>query len=182
MSQKHDIDYVNEEYTNFDDTSIDDEALKKGADEFQRFWLRPLSRVNKVIPVRLRINKSFSGWKLKDELIQALGLKVGDTINTEVSVLFTGKLIEDSDSVDLFADGEAADWLVDMVIKESSPIGCVIDCLVKLSYCDAPVGRNDKMINKASLLMEKGIRFVEYDHRAAMEQRDRSDLLDMLLK
>ena len=164
-----------------DEANITEEELKIGAFEFQRFWLRPLSRAGQIIPVRLRINKRFSGWKLKDELIQSLGLKVGDSINTEVTVLFTGDLIGYSDDMDLFADGEAADWLLDTVIKNNSPIGCVIDCFVELSYCEAPVGKNGKMINKASLILEKGIRCVEYDKSKESGQNDNTDMLSMIL-
>ena len=52
---------------------IDEISLKKGAVEFQRFWLRPLTGAGKKIPLRLRINKRFGGWRLKDELVNALG-------------------------------------------------------------------------------------------------------------
>ncbi len=144
-----------------DATLITENDLKTGANIFQRFWLRPLSGNGRIIPLRLCINSRFGGWKLKDELVVALGLKVGDCITTEVSVLFAGNLINDEDDIDLFADGSAADWLLDEVSKVESPIGCIIDAFVELSYCEAPVGGvSGKMVGKASLILRDGIRVI----------------------
>ena len=161
---------------------ITEEMLKDGAFEFERFWLRPQSRAGKLVPLRLRINKRFGGWKLKDELVKALGLKVGDCINTEVTVLFSGNLIEEPDDTDLFADGKAADWLLDIVTSMGGPVGCVFDCWAELSYCQAPVGGlSEKMVNKVSLVLKEGIRFVENDPSKSSGAEGMSSLLARLL-
>ena len=160
---------------------ISDVELKKGAYEFERFWLRPHSRAGQIVPLRLRINKRFGGWKLKDELVTALGLTVGDCINTEVTVLFGGNLIDESDDTDLFADGFAADWLLDVVTSAGGPVGCIIDCYVELSYCKAPVGGiAEKMVNKVSLILKKGIRFVTIDPNDK-RKTELSSILDNIL-
>lgn len=157
-TKKKDTQNYSDEFIKDDD--IDEILLQKGAVEYQRFWLRPLTGKGKIVPLRLRINKRFGGWRLKDELVNALGLVVGDCINTEVTVLFAGNLIDEEDETDLFADGLAADWLLDVLADKDTPIGCVVDCWVELSYCEAPVGVSGKIINKASLILKKGIRFV----------------------
>ena len=141
-----------------------EDDLKNGADKFERFWLRPQSIAGQLIPVRLRLNKKFSGWKVKDELISALGLTVGDTISTEISVQLGLGIIDDTGDMDLFADGEVADWLIDCVTKASGVEGCLLDCFVRLVYCKAPVGANGKIVNKVSLVLESGIRFVGVDN------------------
>ena len=137
--------------------------LKEGAATFERFWLRPKKANGTDVSVRLRINNRFGGWKLRDGLVEALGLEVGDCINTEVTVLLGPNLIDDADNVDLFAGGEAADTLLDILVANSDdPIGCVIDCRVKLSYCNAPVGGQfGEVVGKVSLILEEVIQFVE---------------------
>ena len=132
---------------------ITKEALEDGAYKFEQFWLRPSKYVGEIIPIRLRINKKWGGWKVKDDLIQALGLEVGDTISTEITVELTKGIIDDDDDTDLFASGDGADWL----LKNAAHPGSVIDCFVRLSYCRAPVGRNEKMINTVALVFVKGI-------------------------
>ena len=63
------------------------EDLEKGARDFEVFWLRPQKMANKEVILRMEIKTRWGGWKLKDGLVKSLGLVVGDTINTEVSVL-----------------------------------------------------------------------------------------------
>lgn len=146
------------------ETDISEDALRDGANKFERFWLRPQRLAGKMIPIRLRINKKFGGWKVKDELIRAVGLTVGDCITTEVSVQLGNDIIDDDGDTDLFADGEGADWLLDQVTNAGVVEGCIIDCFVRLIYCRAPIGMNGKMINKASLVFVSGIRYVGIDH------------------
>ena len=140
--------------------------LKEGARQYENFALRPKKYAGNVVPLRLRITSKFGGWKLKDELVEALGLAIGDCINTEVSVLLTHDLLADSDDMDLFADGEAADWLLNEIgAKGGSPVGCTVDCYVLLSLCQAPVGGFDKVVNKASLILLRGIKFSKNTRR-----------------
>lgn len=135
--------------------------LREGAELFERFWLQPIRYANKEVKLRLRLNKKFGGWKVKDELVEGLGLQVGACINTEVSVKFGPNIIDDDGDTDLFADGEAAEWLVNSVLndtdQENRVEGRIIDCIVRFSYCRAPVGQNDKEISKVTLILVKGL-------------------------
>ena len=135
--------------------------LREGAELFERFWLQPARYANKEVKLRLRLNKKFGGWKVKDELVEELGLQVGDCINTEVSVEFGPNIIDDDGDTDLFADGEAAEWLVNSVLnatdQKNRVEGRIIDCIVRFSYCRAPVGPKDKEINKVTLILVKGL-------------------------
>ena len=147
-----------------DVTEVEEEDLREGADIFERFWLRPQRLAGRIIPVRLRINKRFSGWKVKDELIRAVGCTVGDCITTEVSIQLGNNIIDDEGDTDLFADGDGADWILDQIANAGVVEGCIIDCYVRLIYCRAPVGGNNKMVNKASLVFVSGVRYVGIDN------------------
>lgn len=71
-----------------------------------------------------------------------------------MSVEFGPGIIDDDGEMDLFADGEAADWLLDIVLSNGVLEGRLVDCYALLNYGEAPVGRDDKTIMKASLLPE----------------------------
>lgn len=143
------------------DANVNDKDFCAGAEVFERFWLQPSDYAGQKIKLRLRLNRKFGGWKVKDELIKALGLRVGNSINTEVSVLLGPGIIDDNGDTDLFADGEAAKWLIDTVLNDEKNRGVVegriIDCVVKLAYCLAPVGDNNKQVNKVTLVLLRGI-------------------------
>lgn len=116
---------------------------------FEWFCLRPARYKDMKAVLRLTVTKKWSGWKVKDELIRSLGLKVGDTIVTEVNVESAGQYIDDVDGIDMFADGANADWL----LENNVGIGSIIDCLVQFKYEPAPVGYREKIINKVSLVV-----------------------------
>ena len=147
--------------------NVTDEMLKEGAEKFEMFWLRPSTLASEVVPLRLRINKKWGGWKVKDELIQALGLEVGDTVSTEITAQLTAEMIDDNDDTDLFASGEGATWL----LANAATPGSIIDCYVRFSYCKAPVGVNNKIVNKVSLVFVKGIKYVGFDKNYALSSR-----------
>lgn len=167
---------------NFD--GITEEILRDGANKFERFWLRPQRMAGKMIPIRLRINKKFGGWKVKDELIRAVGLTVGDCITTEVSVQLGNNIIDDDGDTDLFADGDGADWILDQITNAGVVEGCILDCFVRLNYCRAPVGSNNKMVNNASLVFVSGIKYVGVDHNYVLSSNtsstDMNDLAEIL--
>lgn len=143
---------------------------------FEKFWLQPKKYCNKEAAVRLRLNKKLGGWRLKDELVRGLGLDVGDCINTEVSVLLGPGIIDDNGDTDLFADGEAADWLIETVLRNNKKPaiveGCVIDCIVKFVYGEVPVGIDDKSVSKISLVLVKGIGIHGYEEASPTGMRD----------
>lgn len=139
--------------------NVSEQMLADGAKQFEFFWLRPAKYAGGIVPVRLRINRKWGGWKVKDSLIRSIGLDVGDCITTEVTIKLTQGIIDDNDDTDLFASGEGADWLLENVAKP----GGVCDCYVRFVYSKAPIGKDDKIITKVSLVFVKGIRYVGYD-------------------
>lgn len=150
------MDNMNKDYIQIKD--IDVSVLEKGAKDFEIFWLRPKKMHNKEAIIRMKINKKWGGWKLKDELVQSLGLTIGDTINTEVSVLNAPGLIRSSDDTDLFADGTGADWLLDNNVG----LGAIIDAKVRFTYTKAPVGGiESREVWKVSLVFLEGYSVIQ---------------------
>ena len=137
---------------------IAEDILRAGGKSFEFFWLRPKKMASKEAVVRMKINKKWGGWKLKDGLVQSLGLVVGDTINTEVSILFAPDLIDDASDTDLFASGKGADWLLDNDVG----YGSIIDAKVRFVYSKAPVGGLEgKEVWKISLVFVEGYGIVK---------------------
>ncbi|MCD7843453.1 MAG: DUF4062 domain-containing protein [Clostridiales bacterium] len=136
--------------------TVNEDMLREGAVMFEKFWLRPSRYAGETVPLRLQINKKWGGWKVKDELVEGVGLEVGDTINTEVIVDLTKGIINGGDDTDLFAGGDGADWLLD---NEVIP-GDTIECYVRFANCRAPIGQNGKIINTVALVFVKGIRVI----------------------
>ena len=142
------------EMTNF----FSESEREEGAKPFEEFWLRPKKKAGEVVKLRMKITEKWNGWKLKDELVNSLGLVIGDTINTEVSVLDGPGLIETADDTDLFASGEGADWLLDNNIG----LGSVIDAEVRFMYSRAPVGGlTGRDVWKLSLVFVKGYAIIK---------------------
>ena len=159
--------------------NISDDDLVKGANTFEKFWLRPQRFAGRIVPLRLRINKKFSGWRVKEDLIRAVGLSVGDCITTEVSIQLGNNIIDDYGDTDLFADGQGADWILDQIENAGVVKGCIIDCFVRLIYCRAPIGQNGKTINKACLTFVNGIRFVEIDKNYVLSSNNSENEEDL---
>lgn len=142
----------------FDETFPADTDLEKGGKDFEVFWLRPIKMANAEATIRMQINTRWGGWKLKEGLVNSLGLQVGDTINAEISVLKRPGLIDDADDVDLFASGVGADWLLDNNVGS----GSIIDAKVKFVYAPAPVGGIEgREIRKLSLVLIEGYNIVK---------------------
>lgn len=163
---------------------IPEEELAAGARVFELFWLRPSRYAGREVNLRVMVNGRLGGWKLKDGLVSSLGLKVGDTVNAEVTVLLGPGIISDSDDVDLFADGDAATWLLDTILRAGSAEGCVVDVRVRLAYETAPVGGPEgRSVGKASLVLLEGIRYVECTPKRVAKMEDRkSRLLSTLIE
>lgn len=144
-------------------SSPTDDQLRAGARDFEMFWLRPRRYAGKDAMVRLMLTGKLGGWKLKDELVESLGMAVGDCINVEVDVLMGPGIIDDNGDTDLFADGEQAEWLIDAVMGAGSAVGTTIDCKVRFVYDSVPVGMGSKMVSKISLVLLEGYRIVSID-------------------
>ena len=151
-----------------------------GAKEFEFFWLRPKKMAGHEAVLRMKINKKWSGWKLKDELIDSIGLTIGDTINTEVTVLNAPGLIRSADDTDLFADGINADWLLENDIG----VGSIIEGKVRFMYSKAPVGGlESKEVWKISLVLLEGYKVLQgRENSRVASNNDQSSILKELMK
>lgn len=160
-----------------DSINIKEEDLKNGGRLFELFWLRPKNYAGKEVPLRIRINKKWGGWKVKDELVSSVGLEVGDTISTEITPFFTTGMIDDDAGTDLFASAQGADWLLNNNVK----VGSIVDCFVRFSYSSAPVGPNGKDVSLISLVFLQGIAVVGVDNDyCAKDKQKSSDFSDVL--
>lgn len=158
--------------------AIDENELKEGAKLFERFWLLPKRYMDQTAKMRLRINKKWGGWKLKDELVSSLRLEIGDTISTEITPYFTNNIIDDDNDTDLFASADVADWL----LENNVGIGTIIDCSVRFAYTKVPVGFNGKDVYKISLVMEEGLSVVGVDRKYIEESDENSSNISDLFR
>ncbi len=154
-----------------------EKVLREGGNLFEKFYLRPKKYNDRIVNLRMRVNKKWSGWQIKDEVVKSLGLEVGDTIATEVTPYFTNGIIED-ENTDLFASDKAVDWLLEKRVN----IGSIIDCKVRFAYTQVPVGIGGKMIYKISLVLEEGIAVVGEDEEYILMQRGEGLEFGALLK
>lgn len=158
--------------------NVEETVLQQNARLFEEFWLRPKRYEGRTVPLRIRINSKWGGWKLKDELVTSLGLEVGDTISTEVTPYFMTGIIDEKNDTDMFASGDGADWL----LKNDVTVGTVIDCEVQFAYTKAPVGPNGKEVFKVSLIFKRGLAVVDQDQSYIAKQELKSKNLDDLIR
>ena len=85
---------------------------------FRKFVLRPLRYDRKEIILPITIASGFSGWRLKEKIVSAIGLTVGDTISCDINVqqniavsIYQNMLNESLSKFSLYAEGINADWL-----------------------------------------------------------------------
>lgn len=160
---------------------IAESELKEGAKVFEMAWLRPkkIENSNIEVTLRMKINKKWGGWKLKDEVVKSVGLEVGDTINTEVSILCGPGLIDDLGDTDLFASGKGADWLLENEVGK----GSVIDAKVKLIYSPAPIGGVEgKVLWRLSLVFLEGYEIIQrrIESGGIKQNKDLNELRELL--
>ena len=163
--------------TNISTTSntVTEETLKEGAKKFEQFWLLPKRMMNQEATLQLELTKNWTGWKLKEELVESLKLPIGETMNTEVKVLCGPGLMDETDDTDMFAGGEEAMWLLDHNVAA----GSIINATVKFAYTKAPVGGAGKEIWKVSLIFVKCIEIVR-ERTDVSEKQDQSSAFDAL--
>lgn len=87
-----------------------------GAELFRRFILLPKRYSGREAILRIRMDGQFGTWKVKDEIFEAFGFDSGDAIfGNDATVI--GADFEDIDenvrTIDFFAAGESADWILD---------------------------------------------------------------------
>lgn len=164
---------------------VTEEDFRKGAQLFARFWLRPQKYATQSAKMRIKVNTKWMGWKIKEELIEALKLEVGNTICAEVTPLFMPDIIDEDDEIKLFVPGDLIESLLDNNISTDS----VFDCQVCFLYAKAPIGPNGKDVYTVSLRLDKIINVCkndsqsnESDENDENDENDVDDLLDNILQ
>ena len=92
------------------------EDYTDGAELFRRFVLLPKRYSGREVVLRVRMDGQFGTWKIRDELFEAFGFDPGDAIFGNDATVIGADMDDIDDSVrtiDFFADGESADWLLE---------------------------------------------------------------------
>lgn len=147
------------------DKSILETDLQDNAKVLESFCLLPALYKDRQICLRFQLRKPWSGWNLRDDVAESLGFTPGATMGTTVGSYWDSELSADIKNLNLFASGEAAQWLIDNRIS----MGDVFDCKVKLFY--GRIGADAKF-NAIALTMTKGLQVVK---RKEPIQLDASD-------
>ncbi len=89
---------------------------------FRKFILRPIRYDRQEITLPVTISSGFSGWRLNERIISALGLTIGDTISCDINAKFSSinsrqhNVLDDSlNRFSIYAEGINADWLESVV-------------------------------------------------------------------
>lgn len=104
-----------------------------GAHLFKRFLLLPERYKGREAVLRIRMDGGYSSWKLRDEFFEAFGIKNGDAVfgkDTAVFGINLDDIDENSNTIDFFAEGKNADWILDNSITN----GTVFEGKFKFAY------------------------------------------------
>lgn len=156
---------------------INENLYKKGADTFKRFMLLPERYKNNEVVLRIRFDGKFGTWIIREALFEAFGLDRGDTIFcNDVSVLGVdfSDIDEDSLTIDVFAEGKSADWIIDNNVS----LGTIIEAKFKLGYEFLP-GRKTDGYKKAVLIMREGLSVIGKDEKAIYQSKNKDKEKDI---
>lgn len=131
---------------------------KEALNAYKKFLLMPNRYRDAEAIISLRVNSGFSGWMLRDDLVTTLGLTLGDTVQCDVISVDdeTNEMLSESlREIDLFADGENAEWLVDNVTHTGTILKVHVKFVCKIVR---GITRNpDQEVLKVALIMIKGL-------------------------
>lgn len=102
-------------------TSTDEYAV--GSQTYRKFIVLPERYKNTEVFLRVRINGTYGSWQQRDVLFEAYNLPPGDALRiNDITVLGADLSDIDADGgiLDLYAEGSAADWLLDNNVSKSS--------------------------------------------------------------
>lgn len=102
--------------------STSDEYIA-GALTYRKFIVLPERYKDTEVPLRIRIDGNYGSWKQRDVLFEAYGLPTGDALRiNDITVLGVNLNDIDADGgiLDLYAEGKAADWLLDKEVTTGS--------------------------------------------------------------
>lgn len=134
--------------------SLGENEYKEGAMLFRRFILLPERYKDKEAILRIRFDGKFGTWLVREALFEAFGLNRGDTVFcNDVVVIGTdfADIDDDSLTIDMFAEGKSADWMIDNNIT----LGSIIEAKFKFAY-EFVEGDTKIGYKKAVLIMKEG--------------------------
>lgn len=147
-----------------------------GAKLFKRFILLPERYKDKEAVLRIRMDGGFSGWSLREEMFEAFHVKSGDTIFGNDATVFGIDLSdvgEKARTIDFFAEGKSADWILDNEITN----GIIFEGRFRFLYesvvgaASRPFGDVDAKI--AALLLLEGLRVLGPDSSYRNRRKNR---------
>lgn len=91
---------------------------EKAVEILKKFILRPIRYDRQEIILPVTVSCGFSGWRLKERIISAIGLTIGDTISCDINIranlagsAYYNMLNESLNRFSIYAEGINADWL-----------------------------------------------------------------------
>lgn len=105
----------------------------EGAQVFKKFILLPERYKNEEVILRIRIDGPYGSWKQRDALFEAYSLPPGDTLRiNDVTALGIDLSDVDADAgtIDLYAEGKNADWIIDA----GASMGSIVEGKFRLLY------------------------------------------------
>lgn len=99
-------------------------------DTISKFLLRPVRYQNIEFEVTMKVVSELSGSTLKDDIVKALGLELGNTLSVNVNILRENGTLLSNQRISIYADKENADWL------ENVLPGNIIKANVKTAFCE----------------------------------------------
>lgn len=137
-----------------------------GAKLFKRFILLPERYKGKEAVLRVRMDGGFSGWRLRDEMFEAFQVKNGDAILCNDATVFgidLSDIEEKARTIDFFAEGKHADWILDNEITNGIIFEGKFRFLYELVPDAVPRSSGDVDAKIAMLLLLEGIRVIGLD-------------------
>ena len=127
---------VNSNAIDIEDVHEDDIPRdEKAVEIFTKFILRPIRYDRQEIIMPVAISSGFSGWRLKERIISAIGLTIGDTISCDINTKANPASSSSQNMINesltrfaIYAEGINADWLEAKVTH----IGQVVELRLRL--------------------------------------------------
>lgn len=120
--------------SNLEQLSIDSSRLlinqnEDYEDTIRKFVLRPLRYQGIEVELSMKVVSGLKGSNLKDDIVKAFGLELGDTLSYEVNILGKNGEILVNRKISVYADKGNADWL------EKVLPGSIISARIKTAFC-----------------------------------------------
>lgn len=126
-------------------------------DTISKFLLRPARYQDIEFETTMKVVSELSGSTLKNDIVKALGLELGNTLSVDVKILRENGTLLSNRKISIYADKENADWL------ENVLPGNIIKANVKTAFCEIKElsswdeGRILRNTSYLGLIVKKGL-------------------------